>query len=194
MICVKCDSSVSDDSRYCPQCGQATALAEASRGPSDAGITDSGTLAMSSTALQAVRATSHLATPVLAAAPALNLLDAEKLYNQLTQANLCRVRQDWSCAIDHCVTVLQEQPGNATAHSLLSDIYRDQGKLDDAIQWARLAIDLKPSPAGRGETAKTGSGTDASDAAGRFAGLRQRPEPFHDAGGGTAGCRPARLT
>ena len=147
MICVKCDSSVSDDSRYCPQCGQATALAEASRELSNAEAPDTGTLAMASTALQTVRATSHLATPVAAASPAPSLLDAEKLHNQLTQANLCRMRQNWSSAIDHCVSVLQEQPGNATAHSLLSDIYRDQGKLDDAIQWARLAIDLKPSPA-----------------------------------------------
>ena len=148
MICAKCDSSVSDDSRYCSQCGRETALAEASAGPSaDAALMDSGTLAMSATALETVRATSHLATPVANVSPAPDLLDAEKLHNRLTQANLCRMRQDWSNAIDYCVAVLQEQPGNATAHSLLSDIYRDQGKLDDAIQWARLAIDLKPSPA-----------------------------------------------
>ena len=146
MICAQCDSSVTDDSRFCPQCGQATALADAPAA-SEAALTDMGTLAMSSTALQAVRATSHLATPVATVPAAPSLLDAEKLRSRLTQANLCRIRHDWSNAVDHCVAVLQEQPGNATAHSLLSDIYRDQGKLDDAIQWARLATDLKPSPA-----------------------------------------------
>ena len=45
--------------------------------------------------------------------------------------------------------VLRSQPGNADAHSLLGDIYRDQGAIDDAIQWYRMAV----GPAAR--TART---------------------------------------
>ncbi len=153
MICERCDSSVSDDSRYCAQCGQSTLLANSAQAPADATLSGTATLALPANALATVRATSHLATPVAAAAaplaiaPALSPLEAERLHVRLTQANLCRMRRDWSAAIDHCVAALEAQPGNATAHSLLSDIYRDQGKLDDAIQWARLAMDLKSSPA-----------------------------------------------
>ena len=145
MICPQCETRVSDDSRYCPQCGQATALSETTQESSVAALTGAETPAAPSQALTLVRATSHLATPTATAAAL--AVDTEKLHTQLSQANLCRMRGDWSGAIDHCVVVLQAQPGNATAHSLLSDIYRDQGKLDDAIQWARLAIDLKPNPA-----------------------------------------------
>lgn len=35
-------------------------------------------------------------------------------------------------------------PDNVAAHSLMGDIYFDQGRLDDAIQWYCLAIDLAP--------------------------------------------------
>lgn len=39
---------------------------------------------------------------------------------------------------------LCESPASAAAHSLMGDIYVDQGRLDDAIQWYCLAIDLDP--------------------------------------------------
>jgi len=63
----------------------------------------------------------------------------------LAQANLARIRGDKQQAVDYCVQVLRTQPGNADAHSLLGDIYRDQGALDDAIQWYRMATDLRPT-------------------------------------------------
>lgn len=63
----------------------------------------------------------------------------------LTQANLARIRGNWAEAADLCVRVLRSHPGNADAHSLLGDIYRDQGAVDDALQWYRLAADLRPS-------------------------------------------------
>ncbi len=34
------------------------------------------------------------------------------------------------------------EPDNVSAHSLMGDIYADQGRLDDAIQWYCLALDL----------------------------------------------------
>ena len=63
----------------------------------------------------------------------------------LTQANLARIRGNWSDSVEMCVRVLRSQPGNAEAHSLLGDVYRDQGALEDAIQWYRLAADLRPA-------------------------------------------------
>ena len=63
----------------------------------------------------------------------------------LAQANLARIRGQWGEAVETCVRVLRVQPGNADAHSLLGDIYRDQGALDDAIQWYRMASDLRPN-------------------------------------------------
>ncbi|HLJ53878.1 MAG TPA: tetratricopeptide repeat protein, partial [Chthonomonadaceae bacterium] len=63
----------------------------------------------------------------------------------LAKANLARVRGDWPEAIEACISVLRSQPGNANAHSLLGDIYRDQGLVDDAIQWYRMAADLRPA-------------------------------------------------
>jgi Flp pilus assembly protein TadD len=85
------------------------------------------------------------ATPVTAVAPVTDL-SPEALHARLTQANLCRVRQNWTEAVDHSIAVLRAHPGNQPAHSLLGDIYRDQGKLDDAVQWYRMALDLKPNP------------------------------------------------
>ncbi|HZT42335.1 MAG TPA: tetratricopeptide repeat protein [Chthonomonadaceae bacterium] len=64
----------------------------------------------------------------------------------LSQANLYRLRGLWAGAVDRCIAVLKIQPENPTAHSLLGDIYRDQNKIDDAIQWYRMAIQLRPNP------------------------------------------------
>ena len=61
----------------------------------------------------------------------------------LAKANLARIRGQWNEAVDTCVQVLRTHPGNADAHSLLGDIYRDQGAIDDAIQWYRMAADLR---------------------------------------------------
>jgi hypothetical protein len=63
----------------------------------------------------------------------------------LAQANLERIRGQWAEAVETCVRVLRDNPGNADAHSLLGDIYRDQGEIDDAIQWYRMAVDLRPA-------------------------------------------------
>ncbi len=63
----------------------------------------------------------------------------------LARANLLRVRGQWTEAADLCVAVLRADPGNATAHSLLGDIYQDQGRPEEAKHWYQLALELCPA-------------------------------------------------
>lgn len=125
MVCSGCRVSLSDDYRYCPHCGQPTALVEdISRHDGPGTVSSRGAL---------TRLTGGESF--------------ESLQALLAQANLCRIRRQWDRAIEYCIAVLQAHPGNQTAHALLGDIYRDQGKLDDAIQWYRMAVELGPNPA-----------------------------------------------
>jgi len=64
---------------------------------------------------------------------------------KLAEANLYRIRSRWTEAETCCIEVLREDPNNVHAHSLLGDIFRDQGRLEDAAQWYRMALDLDPS-------------------------------------------------
>lgn len=75
------------------------------------------------------------------------LPDENSLERLLAEANLARLRSHWPDAEAGCVMVLRADPNNLHAHSLLGDIYRDQGRFDDALQWYRLALDLAPSSA-----------------------------------------------
>jgi hypothetical protein len=87
-----------------------------------------------------------LVAPVSAAQPASPLPDPRALNTLLTQANLSRVRGNWSEAIDRCVEVLQADPGNAAAHALLGDIYAARDRYEDAARWYRMALELHPNP------------------------------------------------
>jgi len=62
----------------------------------------------------------------------------------LAAANLLRVRGSYSEAERRCIEVLRADPNNVHAHSLLGDIYRDQGRFEDARQWYQMALDLNP--------------------------------------------------
>lgn len=62
----------------------------------------------------------------------------------LAAANLLRVRKRFNEAEARCVEVLRSDPNNVHAHSLLGDIYLDQGRREDARQWYQLALDLDP--------------------------------------------------
>lgn len=62
----------------------------------------------------------------------------------LAQANLHRMRGQWDEAIAVCMDAMRIAPNNPTAHSLLGDIYSDQGNLDEAIRWYCMALDLRP--------------------------------------------------
>jgi hypothetical protein len=77
----------------------------------------------------------------------LKRLNSHAVHALLTQANLHRMRGQYTEAVDCCVAVLQAQPSNAAAHSLLGDIYREQDKWEDAVQWYRMAVELRPTPA-----------------------------------------------
>ena len=71
-----------------------------------------------------------------------------EVYALLAQANLLRIRGAWQEAVDKCMAAMRIIPGNCAAQSLLGDIYENQGKFDDAIQWYRMALDTNPnSPA-----------------------------------------------
>src|SRR5581483_1891738 len=149
MKCPHCMFEMADDCRYCPQCGQPTRIAEESQ--TLAFSPESAIAAAARAAVAEAKAAPAASAVAANAAPPADLsgelLSEPVIHALLTRANLSRLRGNWSDAIDRCVTVLRSDPSNHTAHSLLGDIYRDQGKLDDAIQWYRMALDLHPNPA-----------------------------------------------
>jgi hypothetical protein len=72
----------------------------------------------------------------------------------LAEANLLRMRAQWVDAESRCIDVIHLDANNVHSHSLLGDIYRDQGKLEEAGQWYQMALDLNPdSPADRAKLA-----------------------------------------
>lgn len=77
--------------------------------------------------------------------------ETQEIKQFLALANLARLRRQWDEAIDGCVEALRKEPRNPSAHSLLGDIYRDQGKFEDAAEWFRMALDLYANPS---DTAK----------------------------------------
>lgn len=68
-----------------------------------------------------------------------------EVYSLLSTANLYRIRGLWQEAENKCVEVLRRYPNNPTAHSLLGDIYADQGRWEEAKEWYELAVELNPS-------------------------------------------------
>ena len=70
------------------------------------------------------------------------------VYALLAQANLLRMRGCWEEAVQKCMAALTLAPGHSSAQSLLGDIYENQGRYDDAVQWYHMALDVNPdSPA-----------------------------------------------
>jgi len=73
-----------------------------------------------------------------------------EVYALLAQANLLRMRGCWEEAVGNCMAALRLAPDSPSAQSLLGDIYENQDRFDDAIQWYRMALDANPeSPADR---------------------------------------------
>ena len=68
-----------------------------------------------------------------------------EVYSLLATANLYRVRGLWQEAENKCIEVLRRYPNNPAAHSLLGDIYADQGRWEEAKEWYELAVELAPS-------------------------------------------------
>ncbi len=68
----------------------------------------------------------------------------EQTARLLSQANLHRMRQQWDEAITACMQALYHAPENWRAHALLGDIYADQNRPDEAIQWYCMTLDIRP--------------------------------------------------
>ena len=63
----------------------------------------------------------------------------------LVTANAMRLRKQWDLAEAKCSEALRRDPSNATAHSVMGDIMRDQGRLRDAVEWYKMALDRNPA-------------------------------------------------
>lgn len=127
MKCPQCSSEIENGAVVCSCCNAALPYADV-------------TIAL--TEFQNIYGTEHVSYLTLAETDV-------NVHSLLTQANLCRVRSQWAEAIDFCVCVLRISPADLATHSLLGDIYRDQGKFEDAVQWYRMAFDLGASPIDR---------------------------------------------
>ena len=68
-----------------------------------------------------------------------------EVYPELARANLLRMQGRYEEAIEVCRRIMGRFPSNETVHALLGDIYADQGKLEDAIQWYELLVELAPT-------------------------------------------------
>jgi hypothetical protein len=68
-----------------------------------------------------------------------------EVYPELARANLLRMQGRYDEAIEVCRRIMGRFPSNETVHALLGDIYADQGKLEDAIQWYELLVELAPT-------------------------------------------------
>lgn len=69
---------------------------------------------------------------------------SDDIHTALAAANLLKLRGEWQPAIEKCMEVLAADQDNAEAHSILGDIYRDQGHVTEAMHWYKLALDLNP--------------------------------------------------
>jgi hypothetical protein len=54
------------------------------------------------------------------------------------------MRGQWAEAIERCTEALRLDPHSGAAHSLLGDIYENQGRLDKASHWYQLALEQNP--------------------------------------------------
>lgn len=69
----------------------------------------------------------------------------EAMDTALAEANLYRIRGLWALAERQCIAVLRKDPNNIHAHSLLGDVFFDQGKYEEAVAWYQMALDLDPN-------------------------------------------------
>ncbi|MES1227826.1 MAG: tetratricopeptide repeat protein [Armatimonadota bacterium] len=70
-----------------------------------------------------------------------------EVYNELAKANLLRNRHQMQEAIEVALGILRKYPNNATAHTLLGDIYAELDDLKQAAEWYEMALDLSPESA-----------------------------------------------
>lgn len=81
-----------------------------------------------------------------APAPALGGVSPEDidLTTSLAGANLLRMRKQFEEARGRLLEILEAHPDSVDAHVLLGDVFRDDGKLDEAAVNYRIAVSLDP--------------------------------------------------
>ena len=158
MKCTDCALELDEEVRFCPQCGQSARQAEAgsrslSTSNADSAARQTPTAPADSGETENAGGGKVLTSPFpplpeTADAPLLPVtnVNGQMVHALLAQANLHRMRRQWEEAVECCVTVLRAQPANQNAHILLGDVYRDQRKLDEAVQWYTMALELRPNP------------------------------------------------
>ncbi len=72
----------------------------------------------------------------------------------LVEANLRRERQQWGRAQALCLRLLRKHPTSAAAHAVMGDVFADQERTEDAIEWYQLALDLEDLPEVKGKLNK----------------------------------------
>lgn len=76
--------------------------------------------------------------------------DSDEIHRLLAEANLLRIRKQFDEAVSVCTRILRLDAANATAHSLMGDIHRDEGNEREALGWYKLAVQLNANnPADR---------------------------------------------
>lgn len=153
MICTYCKADNQEDCLYCPKCGKpASGSADAVRTNTSTEPGEESTLREAEICQTTVFGDFPLAgdtSPSETGGRCADSLTPDMPGPEnarLTQANLSRLRKNWMEATELCIEVLRESPGDQAAHSLLGDIYRDQGKPEEAVRWYRMALDLRPNP------------------------------------------------
>ncbi len=68
----------------------------------------------------------------------------DRVHATLISANLKKLRGDLDGAIHECISAMRINPNSLEAHSMLGDIYRDKGNIEEAERWYQLALDLNP--------------------------------------------------
>ena len=68
-----------------------------------------------------------------------------ELTTSLAEANLLRMRKQFEEARSRLADILEVHPDSVDGHVLMGDIFRDQGKLEDAAVNYRIAISLAPN-------------------------------------------------
>jgi len=158
MVCNHCLADNQKDCLFCPVCGNPMQTGEHAVTPPSVSnssviieilnvqtaVSEVGASISPVTAAVALTLTSDAAASNKSATPAAGMPVGEN--RQLAQANLFRMRKSWDEATNLCILVLRDSPADPAAHSLLGDIYKDQGKLEESVRWYRMAVDLKPNP------------------------------------------------
>jgi hypothetical protein len=105
-------------------------------------------------------------------------VDPDAVEPLLARANLLRMRGQWSESAEQCIAVLRMAPSNATAHSLLGDIYQDQGQPAEARHWYQLALELHPkSEADRAKLARAEEALEARQQRGEWEAVLEGRSP-----------------